>query len=622
MVWPMNASARNGVICDGSGIVSASAVAERADRGDDDQPLLALGSRCRRSAHRGTARSAGTAAPCRTSRSRSMEMPALRAKNGIVVATKPPHDAVGNAGEAEQPRRWVLRVVVGHRWMSSLSAAASDEQGRKDPKGVSRRELLTFWRKPLESAVKTIKPPPPPEAPIVAAAAVAPAGHAARAAACRSTASAAASASRSARPTPSSRSAPTGARPRARRRSTRASSRACCAPACSAATSARRARSCRRTRQQRRHDGQGAASTRPRCLTHHGQACTACDEHCPRPGALVFDGRTASCASTSELCVGCGLCEHFCPTEPHVDPRAAARRELMLTVVDALSSPVSVRLRLLPHAHRRRAHRRASTRSSLRRRARAAGAISRSTSSPPTSSIARRRRSRSGYRGISHARRRLRLSPPGRLRRARADPRARGRPDARPTTASRGARPTACRSTCPRAKRRRSCIPSTSARRAPSSGSRRRRRRSSASTGASTPRATSAPTASPAATPSSRRRAASARCRTGIAAPPARVLRARPRARGGRARLLHRREAARLRDALRRRRGGRTRRVARARARRPTSWRASRRACPGATTPACAARARSSRSAARRATDAWSYESAGGRWRGTARCPS
>jgi len=31
----------------------------------------------------------------------------------------------------------------------------------KDPKGVSRRELLTFWRRPLETAVKTIKPPPP-----------------------------------------------------------------------------------------------------------------------------------------------------------------------------------------------------------------------------------------------------------------------------------------------------------------------------------------------------------------------------------------------------------------------------------------------------------------------------
>ena len=26
-----------------------------------------------------------------------------------------------------------------------------------------------------------------------------------------------------------------------------------------------------------------------RCLTHHGQACTVCREHCPRPGALVFD---------------------------------------------------------------------------------------------------------------------------------------------------------------------------------------------------------------------------------------------------------------------------------------------------------------------------------------------
>src|SRR5882672_9839427 len=44
----------------------------------------------------------------------------------------------------------------------------TDEQASimsKDPKGLSRRELLSFWRKPLESAVKTINPPAPPAAP-------------------------------------------------------------------------------------------------------------------------------------------------------------------------------------------------------------------------------------------------------------------------------------------------------------------------------------------------------------------------------------------------------------------------------------------------------------------------
>ncbi|MCU1283224.1 MAG: 4Fe-4S ferredoxin, partial [bacterium] len=61
------------------------------------------------------------------------------------------------------------------------------------------------------------------------------------------------------------------------------------------------------------------------CLTHHGQACTVCNEHCPRPGALVFDGAHGELRVVEELCVGCGLCEHYCPTEPtsiRVQPRA------------------------------------------------------------------------------------------------------------------------------------------------------------------------------------------------------------------------------------------------------------------------------------------------------------
>jgi len=32
----------------------------------------------------------------------------------------------------------------------------------KDPKGVSRRALLTFWRKPLKELSEELKPPPPP----------------------------------------------------------------------------------------------------------------------------------------------------------------------------------------------------------------------------------------------------------------------------------------------------------------------------------------------------------------------------------------------------------------------------------------------------------------------------
>ncbi len=52
-----------------------------------------------------------------------------------------------------------------------------------------------------------------------------------------------------------------------------------------------------------------------RCVAHHGQACDVCFKACPVPGAIVIDtlGRVTVEAAT---CVGCGLCEHVCPTEP------------------------------------------------------------------------------------------------------------------------------------------------------------------------------------------------------------------------------------------------------------------------------------------------------------------
>lgn len=57
------------------------------------------------------------------------------------------------------------------------------------------------------------------------------------------------------------------------------------------------------------------------CVTYHGQACPACYMTCPIPGAIVRadDGRV----SVGDTCTGCGLCEHVCPTEPkaiHVVP--------------------------------------------------------------------------------------------------------------------------------------------------------------------------------------------------------------------------------------------------------------------------------------------------------------
>jgi ferredoxin-type protein NapG len=52
-----------------------------------------------------------------------------------------------------------------------------------------------------------------------------------------------------------------------------------------------------------------------RCVTYRGQACDACFKRCPLPGAIAIaaDGKVSV---VDEKCVGCGLCEQACPTEP------------------------------------------------------------------------------------------------------------------------------------------------------------------------------------------------------------------------------------------------------------------------------------------------------------------
>jgi len=52
-----------------------------------------------------------------------------------------------------------------------------------------------------------------------------------------------------------------------------------------------------------------------RCLAFNGRACDACKGACPMPGAIVIEDN-GHVRVDSALCVGCGLCERACPTEP------------------------------------------------------------------------------------------------------------------------------------------------------------------------------------------------------------------------------------------------------------------------------------------------------------------
>jgi ferredoxin-type protein NapG len=52
-----------------------------------------------------------------------------------------------------------------------------------------------------------------------------------------------------------------------------------------------------------------------RCVTWRGQPCDVCKQQCPMEGAIVIEG-DGRVRVNEQLCVGCGLCEHVCPTEP------------------------------------------------------------------------------------------------------------------------------------------------------------------------------------------------------------------------------------------------------------------------------------------------------------------
>ena len=195
--------------------------------------------------------------------------------------------------------------------------------GKDGKDGVSRRELLTFWRRPLETAVRTIKPPPPPSLPMVRPPPLRPPGvlhelllqkHCIRCGKCVEVC-------------PADALFPLGADWGAAAGTPAIDPRK---KSCVLCTGLQCTHVCPSGAILPTHSNNDVMMGKAKlaadtCLTHHGQACTVCVEHCPRPGALVLDGPHGELRVDEEQCVGCGLCEHFCPTEPasiRVQPRA------------------------------------------------------------------------------------------------------------------------------------------------------------------------------------------------------------------------------------------------------------------------------------------------------------
>lgn len=52
-----------------------------------------------------------------------------------------------------------------------------------------------------------------------------------------------------------------------------------------------------------------------RCVTYKGEACAACVTVCPVPNAIVSDGEGHPMVD-EYACIGCGLCVRACPTDP------------------------------------------------------------------------------------------------------------------------------------------------------------------------------------------------------------------------------------------------------------------------------------------------------------------
>lgn len=63
------------------------------------------------------------------------------------------------------------------------------------------------------------------------------------------------------------------------------------------------------------------------CWAHHGTICRTCFHACPFPfEAIAFDESLRPVVNPA-VCIGCGLCDYACPTEPSAIPIVPASAE-------------------------------------------------------------------------------------------------------------------------------------------------------------------------------------------------------------------------------------------------------------------------------------------------------
>lgn len=51
------------------------------------------------------------------------------------------------------------------------------------------------------------------------------------------------------------------------------------------------------------------------CVRHRGQDCTICIDQCPI-GSVAIELRAGRVHVIDDGCIGCGVCQHYCPTTP------------------------------------------------------------------------------------------------------------------------------------------------------------------------------------------------------------------------------------------------------------------------------------------------------------------